>query len=103
LKTNEEKRKAWEEKLKVNVKYMVKDLVRDDPELARTFLIIQKDNDTATNENVQNRPNSHREDVNGYVGDRSDDGDESVEENDLYESALCLFVTSSEQINTATQ
>ena len=41
LKTNEEKKKACEEKLKLNVKYMVIDLVRKDPELARTVLIIQ--------------------------------------------------------------
>ena len=36
LKTSEEKKKAREEKLKLNVKYMVEDLVREDPQLART-------------------------------------------------------------------
>ena len=54
LKTNDEKKKAWEEKLKLNVKYMVEDLVREYPELARTVLIIQQENNTAANENVQN-------------------------------------------------
>ena len=33
FKTSEESKKAWEEKLKLNVKYMVEDLLRDDPEL----------------------------------------------------------------------
>ena len=36
LKTNEEKKKAMAEELKLNVKYMVKDLVREDPELVDT-------------------------------------------------------------------
>ena len=42
LKTSEEKKKAREEKLKLNVKYMVEDFVREDPELARTVLIMQR-------------------------------------------------------------
>ena len=53
LKTSEEKKKAREEKLKLNVKYMVEDLVREDPELARTVLIIQQNNDATTEENFQ--------------------------------------------------
>ena len=43
LKTNEERKKAWTEELKLNVKYMVEDLTRDDPALARTVLIIEQD------------------------------------------------------------
>ena len=46
LKTSEEKKKAREEKLKLNVKYMVEDLLRENPELARTVLIIQQNNGT---------------------------------------------------------
>ncbi len=53
LKTSEEKKKAWEEKLKLNVKYMVEDFVREDPELARTVLIIQQSNDATSEENFQ--------------------------------------------------
>ncbi len=49
LKTSEEKKKAREEKLKLNVKYMVEDLLRADPKLvARTVLIIQQNNDATT-------------------------------------------------------
>ena len=48
LKTSEEKKKAREEKLKLNVKYMVEDLLREDPELARTVLIIQQSNYATT-------------------------------------------------------
>ena len=59
LKTNEEKKKAWEEELKVNVKWMVKDLVRGDPKLAQTVLIVQGNTDTAANENVQNPPDNN--------------------------------------------
>ena len=43
LKANEERKKAWNEKLKLNVKYMVEDLTREDRELARTVLIIEQD------------------------------------------------------------
>ena len=53
LKTSEEKKKAREEKLKLNVKYMVEDFVREDPELARTVLIIQQSNDATSEENFQ--------------------------------------------------
>ncbi len=42
LKTSEEKKKVREEKLKLNVKYMVEDFVHEDPELARTVLIIER-------------------------------------------------------------
>ena len=42
LKANEERKKAWNEKLKLNVKYMVEELIREDPELARTVLIIEQ-------------------------------------------------------------
>jgi hypothetical protein len=65
LKTNDEKKEAWEEKLKLNVKYMVKYLVRENSELARTVLIMQKNN-TGTNENVQNRSDNHRENASDY-------------------------------------
>ena len=43
LKANEERKKAWNEKLKLNVKYMVEELTREDRELARTVLIIEQD------------------------------------------------------------
>ena len=43
LKANEERKKAWNEKLKLNVKYMVEELIREDRELARTVLIIEQD------------------------------------------------------------
>ena len=65
LKTNDEKKEAREEKLKLNVKYMVKDLVRENSELARTVLIMQKNN-PGTNENVQNRSDNHRENASDY-------------------------------------
>ena len=42
-KTNEAKTKAWNEKLKMNVKYMVEDLNRKDPESARTVLIMEEE------------------------------------------------------------
>ena len=42
LKANEERKKAWNEKLKLNVKYMVEELIREDPALARTVLIIEQ-------------------------------------------------------------
>ena len=51
LKTSEEEKKAREEKLKLNVKYMLEDLLLADPELARTVLIIQQNNDTTADEN----------------------------------------------------
>ncbi len=57
LKTSEEKKKATEEKLKINVKYMVEDLLRKNPELARTVLIIQQNNDTIPDENVPDSEN----------------------------------------------
>ena len=58
LKTSEEKKKAREENLKLNVKYMVEDLLRADPELGRTVLIIQQNNDATTaDENVQGSEN----------------------------------------------
>jgi hypothetical protein len=53
LKASEEKKKAWEKNLKLNVKYMVEDLVREDPELARTVLIIPEINDTSADDNVE--------------------------------------------------
>ncbi|CAB4036203.1 Hypothetical predicted protein [Paramuricea clavata] len=57
-KRSEERKKAWEEELKLNVKYMVEDLIREDPELARTILIKDGDNDGTTSvgevvENIQ--------------------------------------------------
>ena len=52
LKTSEERKKACEEKLKLNVKYMVEDLVGEDSERVRTILI--EDNDgTTSEENIQ--------------------------------------------------
>jgi hypothetical protein len=53
-KISEERKKALDEKLKLNVKYMVEDLIREDPELARTVLIKEEDNDddTTSEENV---------------------------------------------------
>ena len=42
LKANEERKKAWNEKLKLNVKYMVEELIREGPALARTVLIIEQ-------------------------------------------------------------
>ena len=45
LKTSEAKTKAHNENLKLNVKYMVEELIRGDPELARTVLITEHDLD----------------------------------------------------------
>ena len=42
-KTSEAKTKAYNENLKLNVKYMVEELIREDPELARTVLIMEQD------------------------------------------------------------
>ena len=57
LKTSEERKKAESEKLKSNVKFMVKELIGKDPKLARRLLIIEQDDDvieennyTATND-----------------------------------------------------
>ena len=44
-KTSEVKTKAHNENLKLNVKYMVKELIRENPKLARTVLIIEQDLD----------------------------------------------------------
>ena len=55
-KTSEAKTKAWNEQLKMNVKYMVEGLTREDPELARTVLIMEQDNDLTIDENVQSLP-----------------------------------------------
>ena len=44
-KTSEAKTKAHNENLKLNVKYMVQELIREDPELARTVLIKEQDLD----------------------------------------------------------
>ena len=55
-KTSEERKKAWEEKLKLNVKYMVEELVGEDSERVRTVLImeLEEDNDdTTSEENIQ--------------------------------------------------
>jgi hypothetical protein len=57
LKINEERKKASEETLKLNVNYMVEDLIREDPELVRTVLIKQKNHVTTSEgevvENIQ--------------------------------------------------
>ena len=42
-KTGEAKTKAYNENLKLNVKYMVEELIRENPELARTVLIMEQD------------------------------------------------------------
>jgi hypothetical protein len=53
-KTSVERKKASEEKLKLNVKYMVEELVGEDSERVRTVLIMEKDNDDTTpEENIQ--------------------------------------------------
>ena len=44
-KTSEAKTKAHNEDLKLNMKYMVQELTREDPELARTVLIMEQDLD----------------------------------------------------------
>ena len=44
-KTSKAKTKAYNENLKLNVKYMVEELIREDPELARTVLIMEQDLD----------------------------------------------------------
>ena len=59
-KTSEAKTKAHNENLKLNVKYMVEELIREDPELARTGLIMEQDlslqeiNTTTNDENAEN-------------------------------------------------
>ena len=92
LKTNEEKKKAWEEELKLNVKYMVKDLVREKPERARTVLIIQGDSNKTANQNVQNGSNNHQENVHdcefSEIRSDSDDDSEQVEEIRQHESSV---------------
>ena len=57
LKTNEERKKAENEKLKSTVKFMVEELIGKDPKLARRLLIMEQDDDvikvnnnTATND-----------------------------------------------------
>ena len=45
LKTSKAKTKAQNENLKLNVKYMVEELIREDPELARTVLIKEQNLD----------------------------------------------------------
>ena len=58
-KTSEAKTKAWNDQLKMNVKYMVEALTREDPKLARTVLIMEEDDDATANsisvveENIQ--------------------------------------------------
>ena len=49
-KMSEERKKASEETLKLNVENMVEDLIREDPERARTVLIKEDDNDDTTSE-----------------------------------------------------
>ena len=88
LKTNEEKKKALEEKLKLNVKYMVEDSVRDDPGLARTVLIIQGNTDTAADENVHQENGQDYELVEIMSG--SDNDNEQVEESRLLESSVSV-------------
>ena len=57
-KISEERKKASEEELKLNVKFMVEDLIREDPKLARTVLIRQRilrnDVTTSVGEVVEN-------------------------------------------------
>jgi hypothetical protein len=57
LKTSEERKKAWEEKMelnvKLNVKYMVKKLVGENSERVPTVLIIGKNDGTTSSENIQ--------------------------------------------------
>ena len=59
LKTSEAKTKALNDQLKMKVKLMVEDLTRKHPELARTVLIMEDDDDTTANnlsiveENIQ--------------------------------------------------
>ena len=50
LKINEERKKASEEKFKLNVNYMVEDLIREDPELAWTVII--QENDVRTSKKI---------------------------------------------------
>jgi hypothetical protein len=57
-KISEERKKASEENLKLNVEYMVEDLIRKHPKRARTVLIKEDDNDSTTSvgevvENIQ--------------------------------------------------
>ena len=55
LNASEARKKAWLEKIKLNVKYIVEELTLEDPELARTVLIIQdKSNDTVDREHAGN-------------------------------------------------
>ncbi len=85
LKASEEKKKAREEKLKLNVKYMVEDLLRADPELARTVLIIQQNND-ATTEHPSDNDDGFEDpeqmlmiNVNGTTADENGQGSENVQ------------------------
>ena len=81
LRNSEERKKAWNEDLKLNVKYMVEELIREDPELARTVLIMEQDDDvikeniinntTADNENTED--SEHVETMFGTSFSDSDD------------------------------
>ncbi|CAB4025685.1 Hypothetical predicted protein [Paramuricea clavata] len=53
LRTSEESKKAWEEKLKLNVKYMVEESVGEDSKRARTVLIMEEHDDGTTSEDSE--------------------------------------------------
>ena len=62
LKANEERKKAENEKLKLNVKFMVKELISKDPKLARRLLIIEQDNDVIKENNNTGTDDENTED-----------------------------------------
>ena len=64
LKIGDEVDKAWEEKLKRNVKEMVKNLVAMDNTRAKTVLILKEDDDTLAEniealKNLSNKKHDH--------------------------------------------
>jgi hypothetical protein len=64
LKTSEEWKKAWEEKLKLNVKSMVEELVGEDSERVRTVLIMDNDGRTFNESTQDSEPVQASSDLN---------------------------------------
>ena len=103
LKTSEEKKKAREEKLKLNVKYMLEDSLRADPELARTVLIIQQNNDATTEHPSDDEDPKLRERLNRLREDNGTTSDENVlgSENSLGSELTELLIIQESNDTTA--
>ena len=53
LQSSEEEKRAWNERLKINVKRVVDELIAEDPEFARTVLTIRPHNKTTTSDSKE--------------------------------------------------